>query len=174
MAASNPQRAAEAVSHLQRAEQIYRLHQQAEGQNRAIMQAQLQHWSQQQDRQMDQHLASEPPETVRQVKDNLLKVMSEVYGADKNELAHAFATTPLLRSSVFQRALYDLVKHHTSVAQMSDKKLRDIPNVQRPGVASDRPSRDDAESSAAYKAFIKNPDPRSAAAFIAAKRSARR
>jgi hypothetical protein len=173
MAAQNPQRHAEVVSHLQRAEQIYRLHQQAQGQNAAIMQAQLQHWAKSEDQKMDSFIATQPPETVRTVKENLVRVMAEKYGISQNDLAHAFATTPLLRAEPFQRALFDLVRHHVSNAAITDKKFRDAPPVQRPGVASDR-SADDAETSAAYKAFIKNPDPRSAAAFIMAKRSARR
>ena len=136
------------------------MHQQAEGQNAAIMQAQLQHWSQQQDREVDAHLASESPEVVQSVKNNLLRVAKDHYGISEQDLKSAFAQNPILRSAPFQKMLYSLVRAHLAQENITDKKLRDAPPVQRPGVAGDRPSRDDAESSAAYRAFIKNPDPR--------------
>ena len=174
MAVNAPERHQQLTAKLQRAEQIHRMSEQAKSVQARIFQEQLASWTKSEDQRMDQYLATEPQETVRQVKDNLVKVMSDVYGADKNELAHAFATTPLLRSSVFQRALCDLVKHHMAQAQISDKKYRDAPPVQRPGVAGDRPSGDEVETSRAYQKFLKDPNPRSAAAFIMSKRSVRR
>jgi hypothetical protein len=174
MAGQNPQRAADAVASLQRAEQIYRLHQQAQGAQAQVMQAQLQHWQKSEDSKMDSFIATEPPETVRAVKDNLIKVAAEVYGISKDELAHAFATTPILRAAPFQRMLYDLVKTHTARAQAADKMVRTAPPFMRPGTSDNQPSGDDAQIARAHKVFLANPNPKNASAFILAKRNARR
>lgn len=101
--------------------------------------------------------------------------MAEKYGISKDDLAQAFATTPLLRAEPFQRALFDLVRHHVSNAAITDKKFRDAPPVQRPGVRSDRQeSADDAQIARAHKAFLANPNPKNASALILAKRNAGR
>ena len=173
MSINNPERHQQLTAKLQRAQTIHRMSEQAKSVQARIFQEQLTHWAKSEDQKMDSFIATQSPETVRSVKENLIPVMAEKYGISKDDLAQAFATTPLLRAEPFQKMLWDLVRHHVSSAAITDKKVRDAPPVMRPGTLSDRPA-DDGETTAAYKAFIKNPDPRSAAAFIAAKRTARK
>ena len=175
MQAANPQRHAEAVSHLQRAEQIHKLHEQAKVQQAQIFQAQIAHWSHQQDQAFEQSVAHESPETIKTVKDNLVRVARDAYGLDPNELRQAFSEHPILRAAPFQKLIFSAVKAHLAQEQVAQKKIpASIPNVQRPGVAGDRPSQDEAEAGRAYRKFLQDPNPRSAAEFIMSKRSVRR
>ena len=100
MQASNPQRHAEAVSHLQRAEQIHKLHEQAKVQQAQIFQAQIAHWSHQQDQAFEQSVAHESPETIKTVKDNLVRVARDAYGLRPKRVASGiFRASDITRRS---------------------------------------------------------------------------
>jgi hypothetical protein len=156
--ASNPHRHADAVQHLARVDQLGRALQQAKAQEQAQTQAVTQQWIQQQDREVDQYLAkNESVETVRAVKDNLLKVV-ESYGIPEQEFRQAISQVPLLRSAPFQKMLFQLAKTHVLREQVAEKVAKPaVPVVQRPGT-SQRGSYAESEVAAAREAFLRSPD----------------
>jgi hypothetical protein len=173
MSISNPERHQQLTAKLQRAETIHRMSEQAKSVQAEIMRQQLAHWSQQQDRQMDQHLANESPEIVKGVKENIGRIARDVYGLDPQQLGVVFANNPILRSAEFQRVFFDAAKFHLMQSQLTDKKYRDAPPVMRPGTSDNRPSADDARVVKARAEFLRDSNPRSAAAYLLARRAAK-
>jgi len=169
----SPERYADAVSHLQRIDQLGRAAAQAQQQQQAMQQQQLNQWAQQQDQIFENAVKSESPETRRQVSDNVMKVMQSKYGLSPDELKQAYHTIPAMRSAAFQKMLYDLTKFHTLTQQVAEKRVVNVHPVQRPGT-SQPVSREHASVEQARARFMQNPDDvKAAAAFIQAKRAAR-
>jgi hypothetical protein len=170
----NPQRHAEAVTHLARVDQLGRAHQEAQRQQAQVQQQQLAHYYREQDARMDRHLATaERPEVVENVKQNVGRIARDVYGIDPATLAQAIQSTPVLRSFEFQRVLFDAARFHLAQQGVKEHRSNPVVPVQRPGTSQPRASYSDAEIAAARDAFTKNPTPQAAAAYLMAKRSAR-
>jgi hypothetical protein len=169
----NPQRYAEAVTHLARVDQLGKAAAEAQQQQQQVA-SQVANWSRVQDAEVEAYLAkNESPETVRAVKDNLGKVLNH-YGVDVNEFRNAIAQIPLLRSAPMQRMLFEIGKQFVLREQVAEKVARPVPPVQRPGTSQPRASYSDGEIAAARARFERNPDDvKAAAAYIAAKRNAR-
>jgi hypothetical protein len=171
---NNPVRFNQIVSHLSRVDQLQKANSQVQAIEHAKARAQVQQWTQAQDRVMEEYLAkNETPETVRSVTANLVKVAEQTYGISRSDLQQALASTPLLRSHQFARIIFDAVKYNLAKQGTGEKISNALPPVQRPGVSQPRASRQEADTSAAYKKFISNPDPKTAAAYLLAKRTAR-
>src|SRR5262249_49282561 len=171
---TNPQRHAEAVQQLHRADAIGKRAIAAQQQQAQAQQAQLQQWVQQQDRIFEQSVKNESPETRKAVESNVLKIASEVYGVSGEELVHAWRTQPLMRSAAFQRMIYDAVKYNVAQQSASEKLHTPVPPVQRPGVSQPRMSSNDAGVEVARQKFLKDTnDVKAAAAYLTAKRNAR-
>jgi hypothetical protein len=171
--ANNPERHASAIEHLARVDSLGKAQQQAEAQAQQQTQAALQQWAAREDKVVDEYLAkNESPEVIRNVKNNVLKVVTS-YGVDESDFRQAIASVPLLRSAPFQRMLFDVVKQHTLREQVAEKVAKPaVPVVQRPG-SSQRTSAAESELAAARERFLKNPDDmRLAANYVAAKRAA--
>src|SRR5262249_24319598 len=172
---SNPQRYTQVVTHLAHLDTVAKANAQVQAQQQGQVQANVQRWGREQDAQMDAWLAkAEKPETVRQVKESLPRILKDLYGIEPTALSQALQSTPALRSFEFQRLLYDATRFHLAQNGISEKQYTPVPPVQRPGVSQPTASRSDAEVSAARARFEKNPDDLKAAAdFILAKRAAR-
>jgi hypothetical protein len=172
----NPDRAVAIVRALQGTEQLHQASQQAKAAEQQIQQARHQIWAKGEDQKFEQQvLAQQPKETIENVVRHGARVLSESYGISVDELKQAFATNPALRSAPMQAALFDLVKTKLAREGIEARKARPpVPNVQRPGTSQPRASYNDEAAASALKAFNSSPDAKTAAAYLLARRAAKR
>jgi hypothetical protein len=171
----DPARYAAVVSALQATDRLHATATQAKAQEAQIAEARQKMWVVAEEKRFESAvLAKEPRETVEAVSRNGARILSESYGISVDQLKEAFATNPALRSAPMQAALYDLIKTKLVQESLAQKRApANVPPVMRPGV-SRPPSYNDDETSSALKAFKADPNPKSAAAYLSAKRAAAR
>jgi hypothetical protein len=174
MSISNPERHKEISARLARLQQVNNLANQAQAQQAQIQQAQLQHWQQQQDRQFEAMTKDEPAETKKAVHENFMRIARDVYGVSEQELRQVYQTNPIMRSAAFQRMAMDATKYHLAQQSVKDHRANPVPPVHRPGVSEPRPSSDETAARSARDKFMNDPNPRNAAAYLYARRSASR
>jgi hypothetical protein len=164
----NPQRAAQINAHLERTQTLYNAFQSAESQRATIQQQQLQQWIASQDAEFDRQVTSkETPESMRKITEDVVALAGE-YGIGKQELAALWQSQPLMRAAPFQRMMVDAAKYRAAQREVVTKLDRSAPPVQRPGVS--QPRTDDSQ--AAMAKFKVDPNPKSAAALLMARRAA--
>jgi hypothetical protein len=169
----NPHRALEIRSQLQNVQRLYEAAQQAKAQEQQIQvqqqQARLQSYKAGQDVLFEHSLKSENPETVKQVKSEIMGIIENDYGISRDDLAQAVRTNPALHSAAFQKMMYDAAKYKLAQRTATANPARaPLPPVQKPGVS--RGGYYDSDVESAKSEFLKRPTARSAAAFIASRR----
>jgi hypothetical protein len=172
MAQQNPQRHAQITEHLNNTRALYGAAQQAHAARQQADAVRLQDFTEQQDRVFENSIKSIPAETVKQVKSEFLDVAEKHYGIGRKELAHLYQTEPILRSAAFQRVMFDAARYQIAMRGASEPARPAVPTFQRPGVSRPASSGDDSAVSDARETFRENPTPKTAAAYLRARRSA--
>jgi hypothetical protein len=170
----NPHRALEIRNQLQNVQRLYDASQQAKAQEQQLQaqaqQARLQGYMRSQEVLLEHSLKSENPETVKQVKSEIMGIIENEYGISREALAEAFRTNPALHSAAFQRMMFDTAKFKLAQRTAARSAPKPVPAVQRPGVAGSYHG--DSEVESARSEFLRSPNPRNAARMIAARRRA--
>jgi hypothetical protein len=167
----NPQKAMEIQAQLQRTQQLWQASEQAEAQRAAIQEQRVQQWAAQEDAKFEAEIAKENPATVKAVKEQGAKILTEDYNIDPAALGHLLKTTPALRSAEVSRIIYDAIRYRIAQRDVVNKVDRSAPPVQRPGVAA--PHRNNDHIDAALKQFRSEPSVANAAKLLQARRSSR-
>jgi hypothetical protein len=146
--------------------------QRAAQQQQAQQQQQWQAWSKAQDDAFDRAVANEPKQVVREIQSRLPELLQKHYNISKDELFQAYHSNPLLRSTAAQKMLWDLAKYHMA-KETARRAPVDAPRgMMRPGTSQSRLSTEQIDDSVAARAFRDNPDPRSGARLLQARRAA--
>jgi hypothetical protein len=138
----NPQRAEQMVRHIDGVSRLVEQHQKAQA-------AQVQAYAQEAERQFRSYAENEdakyydfektrPAAEVKAVRENVLRVLSSIYGYSEAELARAYQTNPAARSAAMQKMAYDVTVAQLAREGVAAKQVREIPTVQRPGSPLER------------------------------------
>ena len=173
--ANNPQRYAQVIQGLLQTDHLQKAAANAKSAEQQIAQARVKTWAAEQDSVMDHFVAQQPKEESSAVSKNLARVVRDYYGINPAELAQAIQANPALRAAPFQRMMYETVRGHLTQEAIQQKRvIPQAPPVQRPGASREAPSYSDEDAASALKAFNRNPNPKTAATYLNAKRAARR
>jgi hypothetical protein len=169
---SDPVKAQAITAQLEQTRHLYDASIKAQQQQQAIQAQQLQSWVAAQDEAFDREVASkETPETMRKIGQDTIS-LAEEYGIDKQTLGVLWHTQPILRAVPFQRMMMDAARYRAAQRAVPEKVSRPVPPVQRPGMAPNRYS--DSGVDAALSRFRSDPNPKTAAALMVARREAKR
>jgi hypothetical protein len=173
ISAADPAKGQQITAQLQRTQALVNAHQQAQAQQQAIQAQQLQNWISAQDAEFDRVVSStESPETMRKIGEDVI-ALAEEYGIDKQTLGALWHSQPILRAVPFQRMMMDAARYRAAQRNAPAKvAAKVVPPVQRPGTAPNRYADSGVES--ALSRFRSDPNPKSAAALLVARRSAKR
>lgn len=174
IAAQNPVRYEQLRAQLVQTHQLYTASVQAQHAQQQRAAAQFQNFAAQNDDAMDRFLKTEPPETVARVKQELAAIAEKDYGIGRDEFKALVQSQPIMRAAAFQRMMYDAAKYRLALRSAAERTPPPAPPVMRPGVAQPPLAADDAQVLDAQAAFRKDPNPKTAAAVLVAKREARR
>jgi hypothetical protein len=174
IAAQNPPRYEHLRAQLAQTHQLYTASVQAQAAQQQRTAAQFQQFAAQNDAAMERFLKSEPPETVARVKQEIAAIAERDYGVGRDELTALLRSQPVMRTAAFQRMMYDAAKYRLALKSAAERAPPAAPPVMRPGVARPPLAADDADVLDAQAAFRSNPNPKTAAAVLVAKREARR
>jgi hypothetical protein len=171
---TNPQRFEEIDRHVARvkglaANQLQTmqvLHQQQQASSQA-QQAQQQQAFRQYSEYHDARVGDVPTEVANEV-----VAMAQEHGISKQELLQLYETSPVIRHSAFQQMMANAAKYRLAQRNIPRAVSRPIPQVQRPGTASEE-ARDYSEVSSLQREFNLKPTAKTAAALLAARRGAR-
>lgn len=152
----DPALRAELKADANRAVALLQQHQQVQGQLEHAKQAQHREYAKSQDEAFDKSVANESPEVVRAAAREIID-FAESHGIPKETMAQIWESDPVVRSSVFQRLMFDAAKYRLAQksATANPASRSSIPPVQRPGVAQPRSGYRDGEI-AALRAELKN------------------
>jgi hypothetical protein len=172
----NPARHAEIYQAVAATDRLWQNAQQARSAEQQIQQARVQLWAKGESQKFDEALKNEPREVYDNVTRNAARVLKESFGIAPEQLSQMIQTNPALRSAESQKLIYAAVKAQLNQEALATKKvIPQAPPVQRPGVSRPAQSYDSAEAASALRAFNKNPDdPKAAAAYVMARRAARK
>jgi hypothetical protein len=172
---NNPQRALAMVQALTATERLHQQARQASAAQAEIQRAQQAVWMKSEDAKFDAAMANEPKEVYEAVTKAAPRLLKQNFGIEPQQLAAMIDNNPGLRSAEAQAILYAALKSQLAQEGIAERKARPpVPNVQRPGVSRPAPSYSDEEAASALRAFNKDPSPKSAAQYLAAKRLAAR
>jgi hypothetical protein len=174
IAAQNPARYEQLRAQLAQTHQLYTASVQAKAAQQQRTAAQFQQYAAQNDAAMERFLKSEPPETVARVKQEIAAIAEKDYGIGRAEFTALLQSQPVMRAAAFQRMMYDAAKYRLALRSAAERAPPAAPPVMRPGVARPPLAADDAHVLDAQTAFRNNPNPKTAAAVLVAKREARR
>jgi hypothetical protein len=171
IARQDPQRAMAINGALQRTQALLTASQQAEAAQQQIQAQNLKQWIASEDAKFTQATANETPETMRRIAENII-ALAEDYGVSREQLGAVWQSQPVLRSAAFQPIMVDAARYRMATKEVAAKVHREIPLVQRPGVSRPHNSNDEVDSAMAK--FRSDPNPKSAAALLTARRRAAR
>jgi hypothetical protein len=172
----NPQKGAEIRQHFSRIEQLFNIAQQAKAQEAQLEQqkaaATLQSWRAQEAAKFDRWQAR--PENAARAKAvgaQAAELFQSEYGVSRQQLQALAQSQPLLHSEIGQRLIIDALSYRQALRTATANPARaPLPPVQKPGVS--RGNYHDSDVESARSEFLSNPNPRSAARMIAARRRA--
>ena len=171
----DPQRHIAVVKALHATDRLHKIADNARAQEAQIQQARVQMWANDQEKQFVANvIAKEPKEVVAEVSKNGPRILAEHFGIDQDAFRQMVASNPGMRSAPAMALIFDAIKTKLAHEQLAQKRApAPVPPVQRPGVS--RPASSDDDTSAALRAFKSNPnDLRLAAAYVNARRAARK
>ena len=172
MRMQNPQRFAEISGHLQKVNQIGQHWQQLQAQQQQQQAQQFQQYSKEADNEFEDFDNSRPPGERKAVNDRVIDFVTKELGVDKNTLRQLWNTNPIIRSPQMQRLLYMATAYSIAKESASQRAAAPVPKVMRPGESFDRPSGESAVVTEKMRQFAADPNPRSAAKALAARRRA--
>jgi hypothetical protein len=172
MRVSNPERFAAISGRLSQIQQTVNHWNGLQQQQHQQQAQQFEGYSKAQDNEYDAFLKTRPAHEAKVVQQNL-QGMFDTYGIDVRALEQLYRSSPVVRSAQFQKMAHDLALFHAA-RQASSQRGADpnIPRVFTPGDVSDRPSGESVVVAEKMREFAQDPNPRKAAAVIAARRRA--
>jgi hypothetical protein len=174
--ARDPARAQAIVNHLQAtSRQIEATNQQIRAeQQRAMQQAaqQFERYSKESDSEFEDFKSSRPPGEAKAVNDRVINFVTRELGVDENTLRQLWNSNPIIRSPQMQKMLYMATAYSIAKESASQRAAAPVPKVMRPGESFDRPSGESAVVTEKMRQFAADPNPRSAAKALAARRRA--
>ena len=96
------------------------------------------------DARFDAMLKGEPVETQRAVMQEII-ASAKASGIEAAQLTRLLNTEPLMRNATFQRMMYDAGKYRLMMKAKDAVTTRSLPPVQRPGAATPRGERENAD-----------------------------
>ena len=171
----NPQRHAQIQAHARQVQQLIDAAQAQKAQQAQIQQRQMAQYFDAEDAKFEQWAAKpENSQRVSHVKAEAIKLFESEYGISKSELAQLYNTQPLMRSAVGQQIVADALSFRAAMRSATANPARNVPPVQRPGVARSAPSGDNSAVRAAEDRFSRSGSPKDAARLLLARRAANR
>jgi hypothetical protein len=134
--------------------------------------AQFKAWAASQDEAFEASIKDEAPEVIQAAKKGLPKLLQERYGIKEDDLHALWNGSPAFRSAGNQRLMLDAWRFNQAREAVSKPRPQRTVPVQRPGVSGERPTYDQLQFAAQRKAFESDPNPRTAAKLLAARRAA--
>jgi hypothetical protein len=123
------------------------------------------------DTEFDGLIANEPDKEL--VLKNAVRVLSDTYGVSPEQLQHAWHTNVSMHDPATQRMMFDAIRYRLSQERIAAGKVpAKVPPVVRPGMDGDIRSHQAEVSAELVRAFRENPDARSAARLLQARRRA--
>src|SRR5262249_41893843 len=96
------------------------------------------------------------------------------YGASEQEVAYHWQTNPAMRSLPMQKMMLDAVRYRRLGKTLEQKKMRPVPLGQRPGSPLERAPESEVRLDQLRSRLDATGSPKDAAAYLTAKRAARR
>jgi hypothetical protein len=171
MAQRQPERFGKAMATLGRVAQLQAAQQQQQQHQTAAARQQFESFGKSEDARLDTMLKGESKQTQRAVADEIMAGAREA-GIERAEFMRLFHSDPLMRNAHFQKMMYDAGKYRLAQKTASKATARDVPPVQRPGVAASRTSANAATISALTAKLDRTGSLRDAQALLAAQRRA--
>ena len=145
-----PARAEQILRHIDQVGRLVEQHQRAQSaQVQAFQQEAQRQWksyADDQDARYTEFEKTRPAAEVKQVRENVLRVLSSIYGMPESDLIQAYQTNPTARSAAMQRMAYDVTAAQLAREGVAAKAVpAPIPKVQRPGTSGERASESEYE-----------------------------
>jgi hypothetical protein len=171
MAQRQPERFGKAMATLDRVAQLQAAQQAQQQQQTATARQQFESFGKVEDLRLDAMLKGESNQTQRAVMDEIMAGAKEA-GVEPAEFIRLFRSDPLMRNAHFQKMMYDAGKYRLAQKTTPKAAARDVPSVQRPGVAASRTSASSATISALTAKLDRTGSLRDAQVLLAAQRRA--
>jgi hypothetical protein len=171
MAQRQPERFGKAMATLDRVAQLQAAQQTQQQQQTATARQKFESFGKAEDVRLDAMLKDESHQTQRAVMDEIMAGAKEA-GVESAEFIRLFRSDPLMRNAHFQKMMYDAGKYRLAQKTTPKAAVRDVPSVQRPGVAASRTSAGSATISALTAKLDRTGSLKDAQALLAAQRRA--
>jgi hypothetical protein len=171
MAQQQPERFGKAMATLERVAQLQAAQQTQDQQHAAAARQRFESFAKAEDARLDAMLKGESSQTQRAVTDEILAGAKEA-GVEPAEFIRLFHSDPLMRNAHFQKMMYDAGKYRLAQKTTPKAATREVPPVQRPGVAASRSSASAATINALTAKLDRTGSLRDAQALLAAQRRA--
>jgi hypothetical protein len=183
LARTNPNRAAEirhhvanvkelAANQIQAAQTAWQQRQAAGQAQQAQQQENFKTWAAAQDDLLEKtSWANESPQNRNAIAREIIDHYRQ-YGVSERELVAHYNQNPAMRHAATQSLIADGIRYRQAQKSAQRAQVRQVPQVQRPGAASEE-ARDYSEVSSLQREFNLKPTARTAAALLAARRGAR-
>jgi hypothetical protein len=171
MAQRQPERFGKAMATLDRVGKLQAAQQAQQQHQSAAARQQFESFAKAEDGRLDTMLKGESSQTQRAVMDEIMAGAKEA-GVEPVEFIRLFHSDPLMRNAHFQKMMYDAGKYRLAQKTTPKAAARDVPLVQRPGVAASRTSANTATISALTTKLDRTGSLRDAQALLAAQRRA--
>jgi hypothetical protein len=171
MAQRQPERFGKAMATFDRVAQLQAAQQQQQQHQTAAARQQFESFGKAEDSRLDTMLKGESKQTQRAVANEIMAGAREA-GIERAEFMRLFHSDPLMRNAHFQKMMYDAGKYRLAQKTTPKATARDVPPVQRPGVATSRTSVNTATISALTAKLDRTGSLRDAQALLAAQRRA--
>jgi hypothetical protein len=171
MAQRQPERFGKAMATLDRVAQLQAAQQAQQQHQTAAARQQFESFAKAEDARLDTMLIGESSQTQRAVMDEIMAGAKEA-GVEPAEFIRLFGSDPLMRNAHFQKMMYDAGKYRLAQKTTPKAAVRNVPPVQRPGVAASRTSVNAATISALTAKLDRTGSLRDAQALLAAQRRA--
>jgi len=168
----DPNKANAIRNHFGRVERLYAEATNARAQQAQLEQQQLKNWTQVESQRFDAWTKSNPQnaERVRSIMPHAPEILAE-YGIGRPQLEHLIRTQPLLNSFAGQQILLDAMSYRHAMKTATQAAAKPAPQFQRPGTSTDHIRNSAVDSAVAD--FRANPNPKTAARMLVARRAAR-
>lgn len=173
MSRQDPQKFARVQAMVATTEQLF-AQQAQESQRQAEMTRQSFHsYAKSEDARFETMLKGEPKATQHAVTAEIF-ASAEASGVEPAELIRLFNSEPLMRNAAFQRMMYDAGKYRLAMKAKDAAAARQVPPVQRPGIARTPAEREHADLRTLNARLSSSGDIKDAVALYSARKSGKR
>jgi hypothetical protein len=173
MAQHQPERFGKAMATLDRVATLQAAQQEQQQHQTVAARRQFESFAKAEDARLDTMLNGESSQTQRAVMEEIRAGAREA-GVEPAEFMRLFHSDPVMRNAHFQKMMYDAGKYRLAQKSTPKAAARDVPPVQRPGVAGSRSSASAATISALTAKLDRTGSLRDAQALLAAQRRQRK